>query len=150
MLKRMYVAKNITKEQYEKAIKHDITKDFAKQSKRSRDTYPYVYDLAEREATKIMTKYLMKQDGVKEDEVKPSELAEVRANYQDQALVALRQGGYKVHMTLDKKFMNRCNNLRRTMGTSWWHAVQTSRRSKNEKNRFETRSRRNSSSHGSE
>ncbi|MBF8152197.1 penicillin-binding protein [Exiguobacterium sp. TBG-PICH-001] len=103
VLKRMYVAKNITKEQYEKAIKHDITKDFAKQSKRSRDTYPYVYDLAEREATKIMTKYLMKQDGVKEDEVKPSELAEVRANYQDQALVALRQGGYKVHMTLDKK-----------------------------------------------
>ncbi|WP_294750455.1 transglycosylase domain-containing protein, partial [uncultured Exiguobacterium sp.] len=103
VLKRMYVAKNITKEQYEKAIKHDITKDFAKQSKRSRDTYPYVYDLAEREATKIMTKYLMKQDGVKEDEVKPSELAEVRANYQDQALVALRQGGYKVHLTLDKK-----------------------------------------------
>ena len=103
VLKRMYVAKNITKEQYEKAIKHDITKDFAKKSKRSRDTYPYVYDLAEREATKIMTKYLMKQDGVKEDEVKPSELAEVRANYQDQALVALRQGGYKVHMTLDKK-----------------------------------------------
>ncbi|MGI1804289.1 transglycosylase domain-containing protein [Exiguobacterium sp. TDN 0502] len=103
VLKRMYVAKNITKEQYEKAIKHDITKDFAKQSKRSRDTYPYVYDLAEREALKIMTKYFMKQDGVKEDEVKPSELAEVRANYQDQALVALRQGGYKVHLTLDKK-----------------------------------------------
>ncbi|WP_052017092.1 transglycosylase domain-containing protein [Exiguobacterium sp. OS-77] len=103
VLKRMYVAKNITKEQYEKAIKYDITKDFAKQSKRSRDTYPYVYDLAEREATKIMTKYLMKQDGIKEDEVKPSELAEVRANYQDQALVALRQGGYKVHLTLDKK-----------------------------------------------
>ncbi|KOP29983.1 glycosyl transferase [Exiguobacterium sp. BMC-KP] len=103
VLKRMYVAKNITKEQYEKALKHDITKDFAKQSKRSRDTYPYVYDLAEREATKIMTKYLMKQDGIKEDEVKPSELAEVRANYQDQALVALRQGGYKVHLTLDKK-----------------------------------------------
>ena len=103
VLKRMYVAKNITKAQYEKAVKYDITKDFAKTSTRSRDTYPYVYDLAEKEALKIMTSYLMKQDGVKEDEVKPSELAEVKANYRDQALVAIRQGGYKIHLTLDKK-----------------------------------------------
>ena len=103
VLKRMYVSKNITKAQYEKAINYDITKDFAKTSTRSRDTYPYVYDLAEKEALKIMTGYFMKQDGVKEDEVKPSELAEVKANYQDQALVAIRQGGYKIHLTLDKK-----------------------------------------------
>ncbi|WP_214810610.1 transglycosylase domain-containing protein [Exiguobacterium sp. s127] len=103
VLKRMYVAKNITKKQYEKAVKYDITKDFAKTSTRSRDTYPYVYDLAEKEALKIMTSYFMKKDGVKEDEVKPSELAEVKANYQEQALVAMRQGGYKIHLTLDKK-----------------------------------------------
>ncbi|WP_209548472.1 MULTISPECIES: transglycosylase domain-containing protein [unclassified Exiguobacterium] len=103
VLKRMYVAQNITKAQYEKAIKYDITKDFAKTSTRSRETYPYVYDLAEKEALRIMTSYFMKKDGVKEDEVKPSELAEVKANYQDQALVAIRQGGYKIHLTLDKK-----------------------------------------------
>ena len=103
VLKRMYVAKSITKAQYEKAVKYDITKDFAKTSKRSRDTYPYVYDLAEKEALKIMTSYFMKQDGIKEDEVKPSELPEVKANYRDQAMIAMKQGGYKIHLTLDKK-----------------------------------------------
>ncbi|MGE9213975.1 transglycosylase domain-containing protein [Exiguobacterium aurantiacum] len=103
VLNRMYVAGKITKEDYDAAYNYDITKDFMKTQSKPRDRYPYVIDLAEREALAIVTAHLLKIDGINLNDLEPSERKEIRSSYGNRAHNALRQGGYKIHLTLDKE-----------------------------------------------
>ncbi|MFK3986425.1 transglycosylase domain-containing protein [Exiguobacterium mexicanum] len=103
VLNRMYVAGKITKEDYDAAYNYDITKDFMKTQSKPRDRYPYVVDLAEREALAIVTAHLLKEDGINLNDLEPSEQKEIRSSYGKRAHNALRQGGYKIHLTLDKE-----------------------------------------------
>lgn len=103
VLNRMYVAGKITKADYDAAYNYDITQDFMKTQSKPRDRYPYVIDLAEREALAIVTAHLLKQDEINLNDLEPSERKEISSSYGKRAHNALRQGGYKIHLTLDKQ-----------------------------------------------
>ncbi|WP_114167213.1 transglycosylase domain-containing protein [Exiguobacterium sp. TNDT2] len=103
VLNRMYVAGKITKEDYDAAYNYDITQDFMKTQSKPRDRYPYVIDLAEREALAIVTAHLLKQDAINLNDLEPKERKEISSSYGKRAHNALRQGGYKIHLTLDKQ-----------------------------------------------
>lgn len=103
VLNRMYVAGKITQEEYDAAYNYDITQDFMKTQSKPRDRYPYLVDLAEREALAIVTNHLLQEDGININDLGPSERNEVRSTYGKRAHNALRQGGYKIHLTLDKQ-----------------------------------------------
>ena len=103
VLNRMYVAGKISKEDYEAAYNYDITQDFMKTQSKPRDKYPYVVQWAEEEALIIVRDYLLKEDGVDVNELSSEDRKEVLATYGRRAHNSLRQGGYKINMTLDKK-----------------------------------------------
>ncbi|MDA5559318.1 transglycosylase domain-containing protein [Exiguobacterium sp. MMG028] len=102
VLNRMYVAGKITQEEYDAAYNYDITQDFMKTQSKPRDKYPYVIDLAEQEARAIVTDYLLAQDGINVNDLEPKEREEIRSSYAKRAHNALRQGGYDIHLTLDR------------------------------------------------
>ena len=103
VLNRMYVAGKITKKDYDAAYNYDITKDFMKTQSKPRDRYPYVVQEAELQARQIVTNYLLEQDGIVLSDLKTEEQNTIRSTYAKRAHNMLRQGGFKIHMTLDKK-----------------------------------------------
>ncbi|MCA0980753.1 transglycosylase domain-containing protein [Exiguobacterium aestuarii] len=103
VLNRMYVAGKITQEEYDAAYNYDITQDFMKTQSKPRDKYPYVIDEAELQTREIVTDYLIKQDGINVNDLEPKELKEIRSSYAKRAHNMLRQGGFNIHLTLDKK-----------------------------------------------
>ncbi|MCT4778460.1 penicillin-binding protein, partial [Exiguobacterium aquaticum] len=103
VLNRMYVAKKITKEEYDAAYNYDITQDFMKTQSKPRDRYPYVVDEAELQARQIVTDYLLEQDGIQPSDLKGEEGDSIRTTYAKRAHNMLRQGGFKIHLTLDKE-----------------------------------------------
>lgn len=99
VLNRMYDAGYISQEDYEEAIDYDITADFEKETKPPSEKYKYVTDEVERRAVDILTKELIKDDGKKVKDVKKEE----KKAYKKQAEKDLRQKGYEIHSTIDKK-----------------------------------------------
>ncbi|WP_214706420.1 MULTISPECIES: transglycosylase domain-containing protein [unclassified Exiguobacterium] len=103
VLNRMYVAGKITKEDYDAAYNYDITKDFMKTQSKPRDRYPYVVQWAEEDALIIVRDHMLKQDGVNLNELSADDRKEILNTYGRRAHNALRQGGYKIHLSLDKE-----------------------------------------------
>lgn len=103
VLNRMYVAGKITKEEYNAAYDYDITKDFMETQSKPRDRYPYVVQWAEQDALIIVRDHLLKQDGVDLNELSIDDRNEILNTYGRRAHNALRQGGYKIHLSLDKE-----------------------------------------------
>ncbi|TCI47828.1 MULTISPECIES: transglycosylase domain-containing protein [unclassified Exiguobacterium] len=103
VLNRMYVAGKITKEDYDAAYNYDITQDFMKTQSKPRDRYPYVVQWAEEDALLIVRDHLLKEDGVDLNDLSSDDREEILSTYGRRAHNALRQGGYKIHLSLDKK-----------------------------------------------
>ncbi|TCI56555.1 penicillin-binding protein [Exiguobacterium sp. SH1S21] len=103
VLNRMYVAGKISKEEYDAAYNYDITQDFMKTQSKPRDRYPYVVDEAELQARELVTNYLLEQDGIVLSDLKTEEQDTIRTTYAKRAHNMLRQGGFKIHLTLDKE-----------------------------------------------
>ncbi|TCI64806.1 transglycosylase domain-containing protein [Exiguobacterium sp. SH3S1] len=103
VLNRMYVAGKITKADYDAAYNYDITQDFMKTQSKPRDRYPYVVDEAELQARLIITDYLLAQDGITLSELNADDQASIKTTYAKRAHNMLRQGGFKIHLTLDKQ-----------------------------------------------
>ncbi|TCI29179.1 penicillin-binding protein [Exiguobacterium sp. SL-10] len=103
VLNRMYVAGKISKKDYNAAFNYDITKDFMKTQSKPRDRYPYVVQWAEEDALIIVRDHLLKQDGVDLNELSTEDRKEITNTYGRRAHNALRQGGYKIHLSLDKQ-----------------------------------------------
>ncbi|UTT43992.1 transglycosylase domain-containing protein [Exiguobacterium aurantiacum] len=103
VLNRMYVAGKITKEDYDAAYNYDITQDFMKTQSKPRDRYPYVVQWAEEDALIIVRDHMLKQDGVNLNELSADDRNEITNTYGRRAHNALRQGGYKIHLSLDKE-----------------------------------------------
>ncbi|MEN1968195.1 transglycosylase domain-containing protein [Lentibacillus sp. N15] len=101
VLKRMYEEKYISKEEYDKAVAYDITADFTKAKKSSLDKYPYLTVELEERAKKIIAKKLAKKDGYSEKDLQTDD--ELNEEYMILADRDLRQKGYEVHSTIDKK-----------------------------------------------
>ncbi|MCF6138245.1 transglycosylase domain-containing protein [Pseudalkalibacillus berkeleyi] len=98
VLSRMHTGGYITKEQYEKALATDITKEFAKDSPSPFEQYPHLTMEIERRAINVMKKQLAEQDGKKYSELTSTE----RVSYKKAAELELRKKGYKIHTTINK------------------------------------------------
>lgn len=101
VLKRMYEAEYITKEEYEKAIHYDIVADFTLKSKSTMDKYPALMYEAEDRAIKILSKQIAKKDGYTVEDLQKSD--KLNQEYLIRGDRALRKNGYEVHTTIDKQ-----------------------------------------------
>ena len=101
VLKRMYNNGDITKKEYDEALKYDIKANLAKRQPSSSERYPYLTYEVEKRAIEIMMPILAKEDGYKQKDLNESE--ELYQQYYNLADQAIRQNGYKIHTTVDKK-----------------------------------------------
>src|SRR5699024_10862323 len=101
VLKRMLDAEFITEEEYNEAVDYDIVADFTTKSESPREKYPVLVFELEKEAKKVLTNVLAKDDGYTEEDLEQSE--ELFQQYSILADRALRMNGYQIHSTIDKK-----------------------------------------------
>ncbi|GIP65789.1 hypothetical protein J32TS6_43440 [Virgibacillus pantothenticus] len=101
VLKRMYESNYISEKEYKQALAYDITKDFTKGSPSSIDKYPYLTFEIEDRAKNILMKQLAKKDGYSEKDLEND--ADLQAEYAELAKRNLRNNGYEIHTTIDKK-----------------------------------------------
>lgn len=101
VLSRMFREGYITEEEYQEAIKYDITKDFIPKQPRTFEKYPALTFEIEKRAVKVMTYVLAEQDGyTKEDLDADNKLYE---KYSTLANRDIRQNGYNIHSTIKKE-----------------------------------------------
>ncbi|MGP4078314.1 transglycosylase domain-containing protein [Pseudalkalibacillus sp. R45] len=99
VLSRMLSGGYITKEQYDKALTEDVTKEFTKSSPSPFENYPHLTMEIEKRAIDVMKVQLAKQDGKKYSELTPTE----KDSYKKAADLELRKNGYQIDITIDKK-----------------------------------------------
>lgn len=100
VLKRMYTAEVITKEEYDEAINYDIQKDFTEKKASPTEKYPVLVFEIEKRAKKILMKEKANEDGYSSSDLEDDE--ELKEEYADLADHALRMNGYEIHTTIDK------------------------------------------------
>ena len=101
VLYRMHETGYITDQQYQKALKYNIVKDFRKPEIRPEEKYPYVtYEIEDRAKT-IMAEILAKKDGIDVDRLDNE--SKLKEKYRILADRELRSKGYKIYSTIDKK-----------------------------------------------
>ncbi len=101
VLKRMYNNGDITKKEYDEALKYDVKAHLAKRQPSSTERYPYLTFEVEKRAIEIMMPILAKKDGYKQKDLNESE--DLYQQYYHLADQTIRQNGYKIHTTVDKK-----------------------------------------------
>ncbi|MGY0694772.1 transglycosylase domain-containing protein [Virgibacillus sp. FSP13] len=101
VLERMYDEEYITKKEYIKALKYDITADFKEATDSSLEKYPYLTFEIEKRAVEILTKQLAKDDGYTLDDLENDK--DLKEEYRILADRELRQNGYEIHSTIDKE-----------------------------------------------
>ncbi len=101
VLERMYDEEYITKEEYTKALAYDIIADFKEATDSSLEKYPYLTFELEKRATEILAKQLAKDDGYTVDDIENDQ--DLKEEYKILADRELRQNGYEIHSTIDKK-----------------------------------------------
>ncbi|GHH97316.1 transglycosylase domain-containing protein [Neobacillus kokaensis] len=101
VLKRMYDGGFINEKQYNEASAYDITKDFIKPLPNPIEKYPWLTFEIENRAKEVLTYVLAQKDGYSEKELKKDE--SLYYKYKTLASHDLRQNGYKIHTTIDKK-----------------------------------------------
>lgn len=107
VLTRMHGAGFITDEEFKEAINHDITKDFVKEvpSDNTVEEYPYLTFEIEGRAVEILAKILAERDGYEPEDFEKDK--ELRAEYHALADRDLRQNGYKIYSTINKKIYDK-------------------------------------------
>lgn len=101
VLKRMYTNDAITKAEYDKALKYDIKKDLAKKQTYPTEKYPYLTYEVEKRAIEIMMPILAKNDGLSSKDLEKDD--DLYKQYYTLADQAIRQNGYQIHTTINKK-----------------------------------------------
>lgn len=106
VLYRMKEVGYISDEEYEDALKYDITKDFREPENQAIDNYPYLTFEVERRAKEIIAKILAEKDGID-----PNRLDHEENLYEKYIILAdrdVRSGGYRIYTTIDK---NMCDSM---------------------------------------
>ncbi|MGM7702351.1 transglycosylase domain-containing protein [Pseudalkalibacillus sp. Hm43] len=103
VLSRMHTGGYITKEEYEKALATDITKEFAKDTPSPFEQYPWLTMEIERRAVNVLKVQLAEKDGKDYSELTPTE----KESYAKAADLELRKKGYKIHTTINKKIYDK-------------------------------------------
>ncbi|WP_099158792.1 transglycosylase domain-containing protein [Virgibacillus ndiopensis] len=101
VLERMYEAEYITKKEYEKAINYDIIADFTEAKESPLEKYPYLTVEIEKRAKEKIAAIIAKEDGYTLEDLENDE--KLNEEYMILADRNLRQNGYKIHTTIDKK-----------------------------------------------
>jgi penicillin-binding protein 1B len=101
VLKRMFDGGYISEKQYAQASAYDIKKDFIKPIANPLEKYPWLTVEIEKRSIEVLTTVLAKNDGISEKQLKNDD--NLAYKYQILARNALRQNGYQIHSTIDKK-----------------------------------------------
>lgn len=106
VLSRMLENGKITKQQYDEAIAYDIEAHLAKPTRKAFEKYPYLMMEIERRAAEL----LVEQDIAKKPELKN----EPYNKLVEEKRIAVRQGGYHVYTTIDKKVYEKMQQIAAT------------------------------------
>ena len=101
VLKRMLDNQSITQAEYDQAVAYDITKDFIGKKTHPSEKYPWLTTEIEKRSVKILTTILAEKDGYEESDLTKNE--ELYEQYLTLAKRNLRQNGYKIYTTINKK-----------------------------------------------
>ncbi|MBF7094936.1 penicillin-binding protein [Streptococcus sp. HF-1907] len=107
VLYNMYRTGVLTKKEYESYKAYNIKKDFIASETVETTEHDYLYYSVLSEAKDIMYDYLVKKDGVSEQDLKNDE---TKSAYKTRASEELQQGGYIVKTTINKSIYNAMQN----------------------------------------
>ncbi|CAH0311623.1 transglycosylase domain-containing protein [Peribacillus simplex] len=108
VLKRMYSNGYITKEEYDKARTYDITKDFIGKTEMPSEKYPWLTYEIEKRSIEILSVSLAKDDGYEEKDLENDDLKEQYVALADRKL---RQNGYQIYTTVNKKIYDKMQEV---------------------------------------
>jgi penicillin-binding protein 1B len=101
VLYRMHREGYITDKEYEDALAYDLTKDFIERKASPNERYPWLTAELESRAINIMTEVLAEKDGISKQDLENND--ELKEKYHTLADRNVRQSGYEIHSTIDKK-----------------------------------------------
>lgn len=109
VLSRMLANGYITKKEYNEALNYDITKDFIKPQPSTIEKYPWLTYEIESRATKILATKLAIADGYEEKDLQEND--ELYDSYLVLANRNLRQNGYRIYSTVNKKIYDKMQEV---------------------------------------
>ncbi|MGC4431496.1 penicillin-binding protein, partial [Streptococcus suis] len=105
---------SLTKSEYETYKAYDIKQDFIAPETQQANTHDYLYYTVMSEAQQVMYDYLIKRDGVSEQELKNDATKQA---YQERALEELQQGGYTIKTTINQNIYTAMQNAAAQYGS---------------------------------
>ncbi len=105
VLKRMNLKGVITDKEYTAALNYNLKKDFLPPRPSSVDQYPWITFEIERRAKEILVEMLIKKDGYDMKDLQDSK--DLLQEYNNRAEKQLRQNGYKIYTTINKKIYDK-------------------------------------------
>jgi len=110
VLKRMREAGYITESEMQSAMAYDITKDFTQKSTLPKEKkYPALVYEAEKRAKEILRESIASKDGIEAKQLDKDK--KLREKYNELADRALRQKGYRIHTTINKKMYDKMQKV---------------------------------------
>ncbi len=109
VLNRMYPDGKKSKKEYDEAFAYDVTKDFSTVHENPVEQYPWVTFEIEDRATEVMSVVLAKKDGFSEEDLEKDGM--LREKYMTLADRDIRQGGYKIHSTINQVIYDRMQEV---------------------------------------
>lgn len=109
VLNRMYTDGKISKKEYDDALAYDVTKDFITVHENPVEQYPWVTFEIEKRAAEVMSVVLAKKDGFSEEDLEKDDI--LKEKYLTLADRDIRQGGYKIHSTINKEIYDRMQEV---------------------------------------
>lgn len=107
VLYNMYRTGKLSEAEYQEYLNYDLTKDFKPSESAEKSSHDYLYFTAFEEAQKAMYDYLIQRDNVSQQELKNN--ATVKS-YRELAAKELREGGYTVTTTINKRIYEAMQN----------------------------------------
>ncbi|XXM71770.1 transglycosylase domain-containing protein [Lysinibacillus sphaericus] len=101
VLYRMHREGYITDKEYKDAVAYDLAKDFIERKASPNEKYPWLTAELESRAINIMMEVLAEKDGISKQDLENND--ELRDKYHTLADRNVRQSGYEIHSTIDKK-----------------------------------------------
>lgn len=110
VLFRMKETGYITEEEYNEAVNYDITKDFRQPAPRATDRYPFLTNEIQLRAIRILAETLAVEDGI--DPARLDKEENLLEKYMILGQRALKNGGYRIHSTIDKKMYDAAQKVK--------------------------------------
>src|SRR5699024_12470257 len=85
---------------YDEAMAYDITEDFTEKSVSPSEKNPAIVDELESRAKDIIIEQIAEEDGLTMEDLEEDD--DIKADYNEQADLALRKNGYHINYTNDK------------------------------------------------